>query len=180
MVGILALAMGVGMVALTGLVLTGTIKGDVVPATAVFENCGQGLREGGDVKLRGVLVGRIGKLELTGEGSDCRVGLDLFPADTDLIPATAAAEIRAKTIFGEKWVEIVVPEGSDDADRSSTQLHPHRIRQLTTGEQYEAQSTDHGCGGDRHRQGRGLLRDHELVGRCDLSGDPAFRGDPGR
>ena len=105
--------MGAGSIVLTGLFLTGKVRPRVVPIAAEFENCGQGLREGGDVKLRGVLVGRIGTLELTGEGSDCRVGLDLFPADVDLIPATSSAEIRAKTIFGEKWVEIVVPDGSD-------------------------------------------------------------------
>lgn len=110
--GILALALGAGSIVVTGLFLTGKVRPRFVPIAAEFENCGQGLREGGDVKLRGVLVGRIGTLELTGEGSDCRVGLDLFPADVDLIPATASAEIRAKTIFGEKWVEIVVPEDS--------------------------------------------------------------------
>lgn len=109
--GILALALAGGSVVLTGLFLTGKVRSRVVPVSAEFENCGQGLREGGDVKLRGVLVGRIGTLELADEGGDCIVNLDLFPADVDLIPADSGAEIRAKTIFGEKWVEIVVPEG---------------------------------------------------------------------
>src|SRR5688500_12092369 len=102
--------MGAGSIVLTGLFLTGKVRPRVVPIAADFENCGQGLREGGDVKLRGVLVGRIGEAELTGQGGGCRINLDLFPEDVDLIPADSGAEIRAKTVFGEKWVEMVVPE----------------------------------------------------------------------
>ena len=113
MVGILALAMGVGLVALTGLVLTGTIKGDVVAATAVFENCGQGLRVGGDVKLRGVLVGKISDIRLL--NGDCEITLDLTPGQVDQIPANVGAEVRAKTVFGEKWVELLFPDDPDDA-----------------------------------------------------------------
>ncbi len=101
---------------LTGLFLTGKVRPRVIPAAADFSHCGQGLREGGDVKLRGVLVGKIGLIELTGEGSNaCRVNLDLFPADTDQIPANAGAEIRAKTIFGEKWVELTIPDDPEQA-----------------------------------------------------------------
>ena len=116
--------MGVGSIAITGLFLTGKVRPRVVPAAADFDNCGQGLRKGGDVKLRGVLVGRIGVIELTGEGGDCRVNLDFFPNDTDQIPANAEAEIRAKTIFGEKWVEIVIPEDPDTQDIAAGDVIP--------------------------------------------------------
>ncbi|HEX2057598.1 MAG TPA: MCE family protein [Actinomycetota bacterium] len=108
----LALALMAGAVALTGLTLAGRLLSDTEDAFAEFENCGQGLREGGDVKLRGVLVGRIGSLERI-EGSDCRVRLDLFPASVEQIPANAGAEIRAKTVFGEKWVELTYPDDPD-------------------------------------------------------------------
>ncbi|HYO61910.1 MAG TPA: MCE family protein, partial [Actinomycetota bacterium] len=111
--GLLALALLAGAVALTGLTLTGNLGSNTKNAFAEFENCGQGLREGGDVKLRGVLVGRIGTLERVQEG-DCRVRLDLFPESIDQIPANAGAEIRAKTVFGEKWVEMTYPADPDD------------------------------------------------------------------
>ena len=101
-----------GLIALTGMTLTGAIKGDVVATTATFENCGQGLREGGDVKLRGVLVGRISAIELV--DGDCDVAMDLFPEDVDQIPENVGAEIRAKTVFGEKWAELTFP--SDPAE----------------------------------------------------------------
>ncbi|MDQ4124971.1 MAG: MCE family protein [Actinomycetota bacterium] len=102
-----------GAVALTGLTLTGQLFRNSKNAFAEFENCGQGLREGGDVKLRGVLVGRIGTLARIEEG-DCRVRLDLFPESIDQVPANAGAEIRAKTVFGEKWVELTYPDNPAD------------------------------------------------------------------
>src|SRR5688572_19102909 len=105
--------MGVGAVALTGMMLTGAIKSKVVNTTAVFENCGQGLRVGGDVKLRGVLVGRLESIEL--RDGDCRIGLDLFPESVAQIPANVGAEVRAKTVFGEKWVELLFPETPEEA-----------------------------------------------------------------
>jgi virulence factor Mce-like protein len=100
------------MVAGTGLMLTGAIKSDVVETTAVFENCGQGIREGGDVKLRGVLVGRISAIRLI--DGDCEITLDLFPESVSQIPENVGAEVRAKTVFGEKWVELLFP--SDPAE----------------------------------------------------------------
>ena len=93
--------------------LTGAIKGDVVAATAVFDNCGQGLREGGDVKLRGVLVGKIAAIRLI--DSDCDVTLDLNPNQVNQIPENVGAEIRAKTVFGEKWVELTFPPDPAEA-----------------------------------------------------------------
>lgn len=112
-----------GAVALTGLVLTGNVFQNSANAFAEFENCGQGLREGGDVKLRGVLVGRIGPLTRIGEG-DCRVRLDLFPESIEQVPANAGAEIRAKTVFGEKWVELTYPDDPDDAPIAAGDVIP--------------------------------------------------------
>lgn len=105
--------MGAGLIALTGLTLTGAIKGDIVPTTAVFENCGQGIREGGDVKLRGVLVGRIAGIRLI--DGDCDITMDLFRDQVAQIPENVGAEIRAKTVFGEKWVELTFPDDPAEA-----------------------------------------------------------------
>ena len=93
--------------------LTGSIGQSGVLAAAEFAHCGQGLRVGGDVKERGVLVGRINSIERLDDGS-CRVGLLLEPSDIDQIPANVGAQIRAKTIFGEKWVELLYPSDPDE------------------------------------------------------------------
>ncbi|MEA2452058.1 MAG: phospholipid/cholesterol/gamma-HCH transport system substrate-binding protein [Actinomycetota bacterium] len=100
------------MVVLTGLFLTGRITSASQSATAVFGNCGQGLREGGDVKTRGVLIGRINGIARLDDG-DCSVSLALFPDKVDTVPRNVGAQVRAKTIFGEKWVELLYPDDPD-------------------------------------------------------------------
>ncbi|MGH2747480.1 MAG: MCE family protein [Actinomycetota bacterium] len=104
-----------GAVAVTGINLTrGGLFTSFTPTFADFSNCGQGLRVGGDVKLRGVLVGRIEGIERI-ERSNCRVKLGLFGSDLDQIPQNVAAQIRAKTVFGEKWVELLYPDDPSSA-----------------------------------------------------------------
>lgn len=110
LIGLIAIALVGGLVYVTGITLVGRGLGkDVRPAFAEFTNCGQGLRTGGDVKLRGVLVGRIGDISRR-LGGNCRVEMELFPSQLSVIPANAGAQIRAKTIFGEKWLELLYPE----------------------------------------------------------------------
>ena len=99
--------------ALTWFFLTGQISAASHPVSAVFGNCGQGLREGGDVKTRGVLVGRIELIERLDNG-DCSVDLALFPEKVTGVPSNVAAQVRAKTIFGEKWVELLYPDNPSD------------------------------------------------------------------
>ena len=107
--GILALALVAGAVVMTALFLTGQIRSARVPAAAIFGTCGQGLRVGGDVKERGVLVGRIDKIARLDDGR-CRVDVALLPSSIEQIPANVGAQVRAKTIFGEKWVELLYPD----------------------------------------------------------------------
>lgn len=109
--------------ALTGLFLTGKVGQSGVLTAAEFAHCGQGLRVGGDVKERGVLVGRINSIERLEDGS-CRVGLLLEPNDIDQIPANVGAQIRAKTIFGEKWVELLYPSDPDSERIAAGDLIP--------------------------------------------------------
>jgi virulence factor Mce-like protein len=107
-----------GAVAATGLVLTGKLHSAVDVTYSDFSNCGQGLREGGDVKLRGVLVGRIGGIERVKDESgqaNCRVTMNLFPDDRSDSPSNSGAQIRAKTVFGEKWVELLYPDSPADS-----------------------------------------------------------------
>ena len=114
---------------LTGFFLTGRISAASQPASAVFGDCGQGLREGGDVKTRGVLVGRINGIERLDDG-DCSVELALFPDKVEQVPRNVAAQIRAKTIFGEKWVELLYPDDPDDESIASGQVIEETIDPL--------------------------------------------------
>ncbi|HSV38851.1 MAG TPA: MCE family protein [Nocardioidaceae bacterium] len=61
-----------------------------------------------DVKIRGVIVGEVQEAKVTAEGVDLILGL--YPHETDTIPKNVTAEILPKTLFGEKYVSLLVPE----------------------------------------------------------------------
>jgi len=67
-----------------------------------FEAAGQGLIEGSDVKIRGVDIGEVAGIELR----DGEAVVRLRIGDAHEIPADSVATIRAKTLFGEKYVDI--------------------------------------------------------------------------
>ena len=122
LIGLVALALIAGAFALTGYTLiNGGLTNNRVPVFAEFTNCGQGLRVRGDIKLRGVLVGMIEEIERI-RGGNCRVTLGLFPEDLDQIPSNVGAQIRAKTVFGEKWVELLYPDSPEDARMAEEDL----------------------------------------------------------
>ncbi|MDQ3985370.1 MAG: MCE family protein [Actinomycetota bacterium] len=124
LIGIVALALVVGSFGLTGYVLVnGGLTNTYVPAFAEFSNCGQGIRVRGDVKLRGVLVGRIEEIERE-VGQNCRITMGIFPDSQDDIPANVGAQIRAKTVFGEKWVELLYPDDPEKARLAEDDVIP--------------------------------------------------------
>jgi virulence factor Mce-like protein len=112
LLGFVALALFGGTIFATWVLLKGGFEGGV-PVRAVFSapGVGQQLPIGGDVKVRGVLVGRIHDITL--EGADAIVHLRL--QDAVDIPADSRAEIRSKTVFGQKWLELIPPEDSEGA-----------------------------------------------------------------
>ncbi|MDQ3956164.1 MAG: MCE family protein [Actinomycetota bacterium] len=124
LIGILALALVSGAFGLTGYTLVnGGLTNSYQAAYAEFSICGQGLRERGDVKLRGVLVGQIEGIEKT-KDQQCRVTLGIFNDSQNQVPANVGAQVRAKTIFGEKWVELLYPEQPDKARLSQGDTIP--------------------------------------------------------
>jgi len=64
--------------------------------------------ERADVKLRGVIVGEVLGFTATDEGATVRLGI--FPSQLDSIPANVTGAIVPKTLFGEKYVSLVVPK----------------------------------------------------------------------
>ena len=106
------------------MVLTGAIHSKYVSAYAEFNVCGQGLHPDGDVKERGVLVGSIGSIELvhTDDGNICKIQLNITPDSVAQIPENVGAQIRAKTLFGEKWVELLYPDDPSDETLAAGQV----------------------------------------------------------
>ena len=91
------------------LFLGGTFKPGF-EVTANFARAGQLLRAGSDVKIRGVLVGAVKNIDITRSGK-ARIELRIFPEQE--IPRNVGAAIRAKTLFGEKFVELQIPDAME-------------------------------------------------------------------
>jgi len=73
-----------------------------------------------DVKLDGVLVGRVSGVSTQGETA--RLKLQIDKSKIDLIPDNVVARILPKTLFGEKFVELVIP-----GQPSQQPLHPGAV-----------------------------------------------------
>lgn len=68
------------------------------------------LPERGDVKIRGVIVGEVLDFKPVGDGAEITLGL--YPDEREQIPADVTGQIIPKTLFGEKYVSLEIPENS--------------------------------------------------------------------
>jgi len=64
--------------------------------------------ERADVKIRGVIVGEVLGFSATDAGAKVRLGI--FPSQLHTIPSNVTGAIVPKTLFGEKYVSLVVPK----------------------------------------------------------------------
>ena len=62
-----------------------------------------------DVKIRGVIVGEVLGFDTNADGANVELGI--YPDKLDTIPSNVTGEILPKTLFGEKYVSLAVPEG---------------------------------------------------------------------
>lgn len=67
-----------------------------------FDAAGQGLLPGSDVKVNGVNIGQVRRIDLV----DGKAKVTLMIKDGEEVPQGASATIRPKTLFGEKFVDI--------------------------------------------------------------------------
>ena len=63
--------------------------------------------ERADVKIRGVIVGEVLGFSATDEGAKVKLGI--FPSQMHTIPSNVTGAIVPKTLFGEKYVSLVIP-----------------------------------------------------------------------
>ena len=68
-----------------------------------------------DVKVRGVIVGQVNEVVSNGEGANLQLGIR--PDKIRSIPKNVTASILPKTLFGEKYIELNIPQ-----DAASTSL----------------------------------------------------------
>ncbi len=65
-----------------------------------------------DIKIRGVIVGEVLAADTMEGGAELTLGI--FPEEMDTIPANVTGAIIPKTLFGEKYVSLEIPEGGPE------------------------------------------------------------------
>src|SRR4051794_38151941 len=104
--GVLLLAVAASLVALSILQFNQVFT----PADRVtvhISRAGLQLLPGSDVKERGLIVGSVENISSTGSGAD--ITLRLKPSEAKQIPANVRVRLLPKTLFGEKYVDLVPP-----------------------------------------------------------------------
>ena len=97
----------VGFVLVSSALFAGTFK-SYVPVTLTSDRAGLVMESNAKVKLRGVQVGRVARVE--GGNGPVRLKLQISPDQIKYIPANVEAQIRATTAFGAKYVDLIYPE----------------------------------------------------------------------
>ena len=107
----------------------------VVHVTLQADRIGNQLSAPADVKLRGLLVGEVRSVSSHGNGATISLALD--PSKVRLIPKNVEAQLLPKTLFGEKFVSLVLPQSPSadhlragdviPQDRSGTALETERV-----------------------------------------------------
>jgi phospholipid/cholesterol/gamma-HCH transport system substrate-binding protein len=96
-----------GLVWLTAVLFTGSLT-KYVDVTLTSDRSGLVMETGAKVKMRGVQVGRVSSI--AGGQNPVRLRLQIYPGQVNFIPANVGAKIRATTVFGAKFVDLVYPD----------------------------------------------------------------------
>src|SRR3954471_6562429 len=113
--GVVLLLASVGLVTLSIL----AFKQTFTPANYVtvhVHRAGLQLLPGSDVKVRGLIIGSVADITSTGDGAELKLRLD--PDKAQQVPANVTVRLLPKTLFGEKYVDLVLP-----AQAASGRLH---------------------------------------------------------
>lgn len=101
MLGTIALVLGLCLAKYRGAF---TSSADVVLHA---DRAGSTLLPGSDVKMRGVIVGSV--RDISSDGSGITAHLSLQPDKISAIPAGVSARMVPKTLFGERYVDLIRP-----------------------------------------------------------------------
>ncbi|MFX0579652.1 MCE family protein [Nocardia nepalensis] len=85
---------------------------DTVKVHLITDSVGNALTRNADVKVRGVTVGEVRSSR--SEGGQVTLDLAIDPAKANQIPVDATARLLPKTLFGERYVDLVIPDKHSD------------------------------------------------------------------
>jgi phospholipid/cholesterol/gamma-HCH transport system substrate-binding protein len=133
LLGVTYLAVVIGLVSLS-IAFYNKAFTPQVTVTLRTDHTGNQLLTQSDVKERGIIVGSVKKVKSQGDGAV--VTLALSPGRTRDIPANVSAQILPKTLFGEQYVSLIIPDnpgppikGGDviGQDRSAVALESEKV-----------------------------------------------------
>ncbi|MCC8244425.1 MCE family protein [Saccharothrix luteola] len=132
--------LGVVFIAVIALFLSVTVAmyndafTEVVKVTLKTDRVGNQLLVDSDVKVRGMIVGQVKDIRTSGDGAELELALE--PEQVRHIPANVSARLLPKTLFGERYVHLVLPDEREDPltdgavieqDRSSSAIELERV-----------------------------------------------------
>jgi virulence factor Mce-like protein len=108
------LAFLVVLALLLGLSVAAYNKAFTEVATVILETdtAGNQLQQASDVKVRGVIVGDVRDVSASADGATIELAIN--PDYLDRIPADVSARLLPKTLFGERFVSLELPEQPAD------------------------------------------------------------------
>lgn len=121
----------IAVCALAGLQFLGSFS-STVPVTLTADRAGLVMNPDAKVRLRGVVVGRVGDISESADGVTLK--LNMNPDQLKYIPANVRADIKSNTVFGAKSVNLEIPEDPSKArlSRGSTIETDHVVVELNT------------------------------------------------
>ncbi|OAK52393.1 MCE family protein [Rhodococcoides kyotonense] len=103
----------------------------VVSIDLITDSVGNALPANADVKVRGLIVGEVRSASTVDGVVTAHLAID--PDKAELIPSNTTARLLPKTLFGERYVSLIVPEG----DTASPITNGTVLRQDTSGDAIE-------------------------------------------
>lgn len=111
--GVVVLGVIVAMLVVLALKMNGVFS-DRVPVTAELRSAGGAIRSGVDVKMRGMVVGKV--TSVAGDAQQVTLGLELDKDQVDKIPGGVRVRVLPASVFGTSYVDLVVPLDQPSGD----------------------------------------------------------------
>ncbi|WP_051179524.1 MCE family protein [Nocardia concava] len=94
---------------------------DTVRVNLITDTVGNALTRNADVKVRGVTVGELRSSDY--DGKNVKLDLAIDPSKASEIPANVTARLLPKTLFGERYIDLVWPDNPQGHLTAGVTLH---------------------------------------------------------
>ncbi|MFT3716895.1 MAG: MCE family protein [Gordonia sp. (in: high G+C Gram-positive bacteria)] len=115
--GLLFFVVIISLVLLSIAIFLGKFKSET-NVTLKTASAGNALADGADVKARGVVVGTVKKVTVS-DGGQVQVEMGIKPDIAKELPGNTTARVLPKTLFGERFVALQIPDSPSDGTLAS-------------------------------------------------------------